>query len=88
MCEGKGRQQSSSASDISALLRPLRGRSYASHSLTTGTDGSTAGSSGLSLPVGFPEALGKQQQGAGLVAELSRTPSMSCPESAHVESQQ
>lgn len=41
-----------------------------------------------SLPVGIPEALGKQQQGAGLVAELSRTPSMSCPESAHVESQQ
>lgn len=41
-----------------------------------------------SLPAGIPEALWKQQQGARLGAELSRPPGMSCPELAHLESQQ
>lgn len=40
------------------------------------------------LPVGIPDTLWKQHQGARVVAELSRPPSMSCPESAHADSQQ
>lgn len=40
-----------------------------------------------SLPVGIPDALWKHQQGARLGVELSRPPSTSSPEPAHVESQ-
>ena len=40
------------------------------------------------LPVRIPDALWTRHQGVRVVAELSRPPSTSCPESAHVKSQQ